>query len=304
MRNKNSKKLVILIVIMLFTVFSIVTAIAVGLDNTTKKNNDEQTNSLAYIYDESVNILEPIDKAAEIPENIYWEPMLGCYVSKELEYNPKTRSFEEVLGNVDPKILEDENREIYWWENEFDENNEAHMAIKLMKENWVSTEKMQSIVDQESFQIHIVPLGIDAIDEFLVMAIDKNIFNKTCLSAIGVIGQVNCTEWESLGIDSVSMDDNTYHHELWKRNFYEIMAELNSKNVDIDDIDKYGVFILPYLSESYAKDTDFINGIISLKFNIKSITGLKTALTTQRFFEKNSGVILMLEEVIEKYSSK
>ncbi len=177
------------------------------------------------------------------------------------------------------------------------------MAIKLMWDNWVPSEKMYTIIEQEAFQNHVIPLGANAINEFLELAVDKNIFNKICLSAIGVIGQINCTEWHTLGVDSVAMDDNDQHHKMWKVNFTELMAELKEGNINIETAEKFGVFILPYLRETYDENEELVNSIVEGKFNQESETALLTALTTQRFFKKNKETIDMFEVVIEKYGN-
>ncbi len=79
MKNKKSKRLIILIFVVLLTAASITAAIAV--DYLAKEDNEMRTNSLSYVYDENVYIPEPMDKSVEVPDDVYWEPKLGCYVS-------------------------------------------------------------------------------------------------------------------------------------------------------------------------------------------------------------------------------
>lgn len=295
------KRLIVLLIVSIVTIISVSAAVAVS--NHRETDEVKQTNSLAFIYDEGVYIPEPDNKDIEVPNDVYWEPMIGCYVSDELIYNPKTRRFEEVLDNVDPSELGEIHRELDWWENEFNKNNEIHIAMRLMWDNWAPSEKMYTIIEQDSFQNHIVPLGINAIDNFLEFAIDKNIFNMVSLSAVGVIGQINCTEWHKYGVDSVAMDDNKQHHELWKANFTELMSDLKAGIIDIESEEKYGVFILPHLRDTYDENKEMVNSIIKSKFNIKSNTSLETATTTSRFFDKNEEEIDLLEDMINKYGN-
>ena len=297
----NYKKRIILIIVVTLTAISFTVALAAGYFS--KKEKVIKENSLTYIYDEGVYIPEPENKDIVIPDDVYWEPMIGCYVSNELKYNPETRTFEEVLDEVPEQLPGEDLREAYWWENGFDRNNDVHMSIKNMYDNWVYSEKMQTILDQEAFQEYIIPLGAAGIDELLVLSIDENIFNKVSLSAIGVIGGINCTDWASLGIDSVAMDDNPYHHEIWKINFKTLMKDINNKEIDIYAIDKYGLFILPYLRSTYEENKETVYQIIKNKFNINSKMGLITNETTEGFFNKNEDVINMIEDVVKKYGT-
>lgn len=301
MERKHKKRLIIIIAVVI--TLSLVT-VAIALGNT-DKDDVIKINSVSYIYDDTAYIPEPTDSSVEVPDDVYWEPMIGAYVSNELKYNPETKTFEEVLDGAIPKTAAEDYRQMAWWENEFNEKDEMHMAIKLMIDNWVSTQNsMETIIEQESFQKYILPLGADALDDLLYLAIDKNIFNRMSLSAIGVVGEINCTFWYELGVyDVVAVDDYYYHHEVWKVNFADLMTELKHQNIDRENIGKYGVFILPYLKDVYKTESEWVDGLVTSKFNIESIAGFKTASSTKRFFVKNRNTLNMLSEVIGKYGN-
>lgn len=303
MDRKHKKRLIIIIIIAVIITLSLV-IVAITLGNT---NNDDviKTNSVSYIYDDTAYIPEPTDSSVEVPDDVYWEPMIGAYVSNELKYNPETKAFEEILDETIPITAAEDYRQLDWWENEFNEKDEIHMAIKLMIDNWVSTHNsMETILEQEAFQKYILPLGAEALDDLLYLAIDKNIFNKMSLSAVGVIGEINCTFWFELGVyDVVAVDDYYYHHEVWKVNFIDLMTELKHQNIDRENIGKYGVFILPYLKDVYKTESEWVDGLVTSKFNIESIAGFKTASSTKRFFAKNRNTLNMLSEVIGKYGN-
>ncbi len=190
-----------------------------------------------------------------------------------------------------------------WFEQEYNENNALHKGIVLMKENYISTHRSDlSIVTQPSFSRFLLPAGVEYLDEMIEMAVDRRLFSAETMSAIGIIANVLFIEDVAYLTDyPMSVDDGEGLQQLWIQGFSDMMKELHSLNIDINRMDQYGVFVLPYIRDNYDTDPEYFGSYINTRFNKETFAGFKTAASAKSFFRKNKQTINMLEEIIDKY---
>lgn len=291
---KKRISIILSAVTVLFCAFTIVffTRGNAAMDNT-------HGNKLQHVNDESVYITEPPENKGKVPAHVRWEPMLGYYILKDAKYDPNTKSFiipdEGLLSTADPN---NEQARIDDWmsknKNTKDEFLASLAAYETKKETVLSGSSRYLPEKDDSITEGIIPLGIPYLNDMMDMVMNKKLFDVPLTYAIGQITGTDCQP------QGMSYDDYEQTHDQWRSNMKSLLGGVEQAVINGDDLSKYGVFVLPYLSDMSADRLEIFqakNVILLQKLNISS----DILSNRNEWTSNNSALISEIKGCIDSY---
>lgn len=272
------------------------------------QNSINHTNSISYIYDESVYIPEP-PRTREVPSYQIWEPMLGAYISEDLYYDKESRTFRDKHETM--AVENYENSEPYrldkWLEKNKNSNKPLHKAIMAWQKYRSEHPSLCSFYDIKSdpgFIDNIEALGLEYVPEMLEMVTKDNVWNFPLLTAVECITGV-----EGCLPEGWLLDDEESKHEMWKESFKKYMTDAKEMVKNDKDVEKLGLFALPYIAEEIengdTKHLDKMASIVSKHEKVsKDKLSKKDAKAWKDWIKNNEKKITIIKEISEKYKNK
>lgn len=262
-------------------------------------------NSISHVYDESVNIPEPTNNK-DVPSYAKWEPMLGAYISEDLYYDKESKSFRD-------KVKYDENykdSEAYKREKWLEKNRQSSNVLYKSILEWdksqsesLSFSAIRNIKNEPSFKNNILVLGYDYLPEMVQIVMNDNVWDEPMIAAIECMSGIECLPQGML------LDSAEFKHDIWKKTFKEYMANAKDMVKSKKDIEKLGMFALPFIEEEINNGNTSYTSYIPLILS-KCEGESKENLSGQdvdylkKWVAKNNKKITTLKSIIKLYSDK
>jgi hypothetical protein len=298
-RQYSKQKLIGLILIAFIISLCIITA-ALGYrgQNNIVQASDKPVNTPDYVVDDSVYIPEPKENKGRVPDHIRWEPMLGLYIVKDAYYDPETKSFIIPDHIVTPEPGDDESLRIdLWIKAHPSPDNTLYAGLiaykKSLDENCTPS-SLRLLDNNKVINDVILPLGIAYLDDMLDMVMNQKLFDEPLTYTIEKVAHVDCQP------EGAAFCGYEQTHDIWRSNLKKLLSDVETAVIEREKIDIYGVFALPYLSES---NVDLLAAYVVENSNFFKSNGfiMNNADHAVLWIADNKNLLDQIKFCVEKY---
>jgi len=258
-----------------------------------KAYGNKLPNTPDHVYDESVNIPEPMENKGRVPDHIRWEPMLGLYVDKSAYYDAETKSFVFPMAPGDG--IERETNRIYKWiENNRDTKNPLYQILIQYEDSLSAPGQSKSSHRQPNDNIvvqkEMIPSGAKYLDQMMDMVFTEKLFTVPLMYAIEQITSTKCQPVDQL------YDDQDEPKEQWRASMKSILSKVEGAVKNNEDLTPYGIFALPYLADKRSDPMTAILPAIQ-----KAGISADGTVGTANWITENKDSIETIRRCVEKY---
>ncbi|MCX8128880.1 MAG: hypothetical protein N3I35_02125 [Clostridia bacterium] len=280
----------------------ITTVLVLLVGITTYTIDENQGDAISHINDENVNIPEP--KNNNVPSYAKWDARLGAYISEDVYYDEESKTYRDK-----PKYDKDyDKNEAYrnekWLKGNKDSDKKLYKAIVNWNKNrTLSLSAFYIIKDDPVFKENILSLGFDYLPEMLDLAFNDRVWNLPMLAGVECMTGIQCLP------EKETLDSSENRTNLWKEEFKEYLANAKDMVKDEKDIQKLGMFALPYISDEIengdTRNVKHLSKILSKCSGIeKENWSDKETGDWKEWISKNGKKISTLKSIIKSFGGK